>query len=37
MSKFTDYIKQIITFIATLDAGIAKVNAMSQQLERQLD
>ena len=37
MGKFTDYVKQIITFIANLDAGIAKVATMSTQLERQLD
>ena len=34
MSKFGDYVKQIITLIATLDAGIAKISAMSTQLER---
>ena len=37
MGKFTDYIKQIITLIANLDASIAKVATMSTQLERQLD
>lgn len=30
MSKFTDYIKSIITFIATLDAGIAKLHTMTE-------
>lgn len=30
MSKFTDYIKSIITFIVTLDAGIARLHTMTE-------